>query len=52
MLANTASKRIPRVSNRNEHEARLASGLYLSSRETTPPLQGFSQFANELGNIA
>ena len=52
MLANTANKRIPRVSNKNEHEARFASGLYFPSRETALPLQGFAQFANELSNIA
>jgi hypothetical protein len=32
MLANTANKRIPRVSNKNEREARFASGLYFLSR--------------------
>ena len=34
MLANTANKRIPRVSNKNEREARFASGLYFLSRAT------------------
>jgi hypothetical protein len=34
MLANTANKRIPRVSNKNEREARFASGLYFLGRAT------------------
>jgi cell fate regulator YaaT (PSP1 superfamily) len=51
MLANTANKRIPRVSSKSEHEARFTSGLYFPRREPALPLQRFAQLANELSNI-
>jgi hypothetical protein len=51
MLANTVTKRTPRVSSKSEHRARLASGLYFPSREPARLLKRFALLANALSNI-